>query len=321
MKAVVIPAAGHPWEIQEVPTPKPGPNQVLIRVHASGVCYNDLGMTRGTPGHEPAGEIVAVGPGVRSRAIGDRVGVLLWQLGCGRCEWCQRGKTLFCPEIVATTSLQLPGSHAEFMLAYADATMLLPDALSFEQAAPIFCAGITAYAGLRAADPQPGERVAVVGVGGLGHLAVQYAKASGFYTIAVSHTPDKDTLIRELGADEVVSDGEGLTAVGGADVVLATSSAMDAQADAVQGLRPGGRLVVMGFESKPLQVSAIALIMKRAQIIGSQHNSREHLYEALDLSARGKVKAVVETYGIDEVGKARERLAQGKVRFRAVLVI
>ncbi len=320
MKAVVIRAADQTWEVTEVPKPEPGPNQVLIRVRASGICYNDLGLTRGTPGHEPAGEIVAVGVGVRTRVVGDRVGVLLWQTSCGRCEWCQRGKPLFCANSVGT-SLQMPGSHAEFMLAYADATVLLPEALSFEQAAPMFCAGYTAYAGLRAADPHPGERVAVVGVGGLGHFAVQYAKVARLHTIAISHSPDKDALIRELGANEIVRDGKGLAAAGGADIVLGTSSSMDAQADTIQGLRPEGRLVVMGLGAKPLSVSAGALIMKRARIIGSQHNNREHLYEALDLAARGKIRAVVETYQLKEAGKARERLEQGKVRFRAVVVI
>ena len=138
------------------------------------------------------------------------------------------------------------------MPAIADATVLLPDGIPYEQAAPIFCAGYTVWSGLRWADPQPHERVAVVGIGGLGHLAVQYAKAAGFVTIAVSHSPDKDGLVRELGADDIVRSGKQLADAGGADVVLATGNSIDAAAEAIAGLRPDGRLVVMGFEAKPL---------------------------------------------------------------------
>ncbi|RFA30170.1 alcohol dehydrogenase [Alkalilimnicola ehrlichii] len=320
MKAVIASSGEQAWQLQDVPVPEPAENQVLIRVHASGVCYNDLHQSRGTPGHEPAGEIVAVGPGVRSRCVGDRVGVLLWQSACGRCEWCQRDKPLFCSHIVGT-SMHLPGSHAEYMLAYADATVLLPEGLTYEQAAPLFCAGYTAYAGLRAADPRPGETVAVVGIGGLGHLAVQYAKASGFRTIAVTQSTDKETPISDLGADEIVRDGRALAAVGGADVVLGTSRSMSAQSDAMQGLRPEGRMVIMGLGSAPLEVSAGQLIMKRARIVGSQHNGREYLYQVLDFAARGKVTAVTESYDLAEAAAVRERLLEGAVRFRAVLVM
>ena len=208
MKAAVVPALHSQWRIQEVPKPEPGPNQVLIRIRASGICYTDVHQTKGDLpgnfprilGHEPVGEIVAVGPGVTARKVGDRVGVPWIQTTCGRCEWCKRGKPMFCEQQVGTSGAA-QGGHAEYMLAFAGATMLLPDGLSYEQAAPIFCAGYTVWSGLRWADPQPGERVAVVGIGGLGHLAVQYAKAAGFDTIAISRSPDKDTLIRQLGAD------------------------------------------------------------------------------------------------------------------------
>ncbi|MGH8060327.1 MAG: alcohol dehydrogenase catalytic domain-containing protein, partial [Candidatus Entotheonellia bacterium] len=199
MKAAVVPAVNSRWSVQEVATPEPGPNQVLIRIRASGICYTDVHQTRGELpgdfprilGHEPAGEIVAVGPGVRTRQVGDRVGVPWIQASCGRCEWCLRGRPMFCAGQVSTGA-HMAGGHAEYMLAYADATMLLPAGLAWEQAAPIFCAGYTVWSGLRWAEPQPGERVAVVGVGGLGHLAVQYAKAAGFTTLALSRSPDKD---------------------------------------------------------------------------------------------------------------------------------
>jgi len=226
---------------------------------------------------------------------------------------------MFCADQIIT-GVQAHGGHAEYMLAYAEATMLLPDALSYEQAAPIFCAGYTVWSGLRWVAPEPHERVAVVGIGGLGHLAVQYAKAAGFKTIAVSHSPSKDELIRELGADEIVRDGRGLAQAGGADIILATSNSSDAMADAIQGLRPDGRFVSMGFEAKPLSVSPADLIVRRIKIVGSQQNDREYLYEALDYVAKGKVKVFTETYEIDEVNRAYERVVEGRVRFRAVLV-
>jgi alcohol dehydrogenase len=328
MRAAIVPSANSAWVLGEVPTPEPGPNQVLIKVRASGMCYTDVHQTRGeipspfprTLGHEPVGDIVAVGAGVTARKVGDRVGVPWVQASCGRCEWCLRGKPLFCAQALGT-SMQLAGGHAEYLLAYADATMLLPEGLSFEQAAPIFCAGYTVWSGLRWAAPQPGERVAVVGIGGLGHLAVQYAKAAGFITLAVSHSPDKDQLIRDLGADEVVRDGAGLAAAGGADIVLGTSNSMDAMADSIRGLRPDGRLVLMGAEAKPLSVSPLDLLMKRIKIIGSQQNGREYLHEALALAASGKVRVVTETYRLDEIGKAYERVEKGQVRFRAVVMM
>ena len=326
MKAAVVPAVNSRWSVQEVATPEPGPNQVLIRIRASGICYTDVHQTRGELpgdfprilGHEPGGEIVAVGPGVRTRQVGDRVGVPWIQASCGRCEWCLRGRPMFCAGLVGTGA-HMAGGHAEYMLAYADATMLLPGGLAWEQAAPIFCAGYTVWSGLRWAEPQPGERVAVVGVGGLGHLAVQYSKAAGFTTIAISRSPDKDKFVRQMGADEIVRDGKSLAAAGGADVILGTSNSMEAMADSIQGLRPDGRFVLMGFEAKPLLVSPADLIMKRIRVIGSQQNGPEYLHEALALAATGKVRVMVETYRLAEITQAYERVAEGKVRFRAVI--
>jgi alcohol dehydrogenase len=327
MKAAVVPAPNGKWEIRDVPEPKPGPNQVLIKLRASGICYTDVHQTQGALpgnfprilGHEPVGEILAVGAGVTSRKVGDRVGVPWLQASCGRCEWCSRGKPMFCAQQIGTSG-EAPGGHAEYMLAFADATALLPEGLSYEQAAPILCAGYTVWSGLRWADPQPGERIAVVGIGGLGHLAVQYAKAVGFETIAISRSPDKDKLIRQLGADEIVRDGQGLVGVGGADVVLGTGNSTAAMADTIQGLRPDGRLVVMGFEAKPLQVSPADLITRRIRILGSIQNGREYLYEALDIVAKGKVRVMTETYRLDEIHRAYERVEKGQVRFRAVIV-
>ena len=328
MLAAVVPAAGNSWQVKEFPQPQPGPNEVLVKMQASGVCYTDVHQTLGhlpgpfprILGHEPVGEIVALGSGVTTRKVGDRVGTAWIQSTCGRCEWCQRGRRMFCPYLKAT-GIEVQGGHAEYMLMNAAATYLIPDKVSYEQAAPIFCAGYTVYSGLRWADPQPHERVAVLGIGGLGHLAVQYAKAAGFETIAVSHSPDKDKMIRELGADEIVRDGKGLAAAGGADVILSTSNSTRSMIDSIQGLRPDGRLVTMGADAEPLAVSLMDLIGKRIRIIGSQQNGPEYLYEALDFVARGKVKTIAETYSLAEAPKAYDRVAEGKARFRAVLTM
>ena len=161
----------------------------------------------------------------------------------------------------------------------------------------------------------------VLGIGGLGNLAVQYAKAAGFETIAISHSPDKDKLIRELGADEIVRDGKNLAAAGGADIILSTSNSTKSMVDSIQGLRPDGRLIAMGADAEPLSVSLMDLIMKRIRIIGSQQNGPEYLYEALDFVAQGKVKTLVETYPLAEAAKAYERVAEGRARFRAVLTM
>jgi alcohol dehydrogenase len=326
MKAAVVPSPNRAWEVREIPDPEPGLNQVLIKIHASGICYTDVHITRGdlptqfprTLGHEPAGEIVAVGRAVTTRKVGDRVGVPWMQASCGRCEWCLRGKPMFCKDQIGT-GVQIPGSHAEYMVAYADATVPLPDALSYEQAAPIFCAGYTVWSGLRWADPKPGERVAVLGIGGLGHLAVQYAKAAGFETVAVTHSREKEKLIRDLGADEVVADGKALLAAGGADIILGTSNSMKATSEALSGLRPDGRLVLMGFSaSEKLEVPG-ELLLVRGKILYSMQNGPEYLYEALDYAARGKVKVLAETCALEDIGRAYERVARGEVRFRAIV--
>lgn len=325
MKAAVVPGLNSQWEIKEVPTPEPGANQVLIKVGASGLCYTDVHITKGhiptqfprTLGHEPVGEIVAIGEGVTSRQVGDRVGVPWVQSSCGRCEWCLRGKKMFCQQQIGT-GVQTQGSHAEYMIAYADSTMLLPDSISYAQAAPVFCAGYTVWSGLRFADPKPHEKIAILGIGGLGHLALQYSKAAGFETIAITHSQDKEKLVRDLGADEVVADGEALQKIGGADVILATGNSYKSASAALKGLRPDGRLVLMGISEEPLEVTA-DIVTNRSRIIGSMQNGDEYLYEALDFVAKGKVKVIAETYSLNDISRVYDRVANGEVRFRAVI--
>lgn len=328
MKSAIVPAAHAKWELKDVPTPKVGPNQVLIKIHASGICYTDVHQTHGhlpgpfprILGHEPVGEIVEIGEGVVSRQVGDRVGVPWIQSSCGRCEWCLRGKPMFCEKQIATAT-HMNGGHAEYMLAVAEATMLIPDKLDYVEAAPIFCAGYTVWSGLRFAKPAPHERVAVLGIGGLGHLALQYSKASGFETIAISHSVDKDSLIKKLGADHIVRNGEELLKMGGADIILSTTNSNEAMIDSLKGLRFDGRFVAMGFDAKPLQVALGDLILKRIRIIGSQQNDREYLYEALNMAAEGKIKVITEVYPFHDIERAYERVENGKVRFRAVVTI
>ena len=329
MRAAVVPKIGGKWEVREVPTPEPSANQVLIKIRASGLCYTDVHITEGhlpipiefprTIGHEPVGEIVALGEGVTSRKVGDRVGVPWIQASCGRCEWCLRGKPMFCAQQIGT-GINIQGSHAEYMVAYADATMLIPDGLADEQAAPVFCAGYTVWSGIRWANPKPHERIAVVGIGGLGHMALQYSKAAGFDTIAITHSKDKVELAHKLGADVVVSDGQGLREAGGADIVLAASNSYKASADALKGLRPDGRLMLIGASDEPFTIpSPLEVMMQRLQILGSNQNGREYLYEALDYVAKGKVKVMAETFPLEHVAEAYEKVANGSVRFRAVI--
>ncbi len=325
MKAAVTPSVNGKWEVREVPRPSPGQNEVLMRITASGLCFTDVHITHGaiptqfprTLGHEPVGEIVEVGAGVTRRKVGDRVGVPWVQDSCGRCEWCLRGTKQFCQNSVST-GIQTQGGHAEFMTARADATVLIPDAVSDEQAAPIFCAGFTVWSGFRIAEPEPGDRVAVVGIGGLGHLGVQFAKAAGHHTIAVTHSKDKEKMLRQLGADDVVSGGDGLMKTGGADVILVTGNSWKSAADAMKGLRPRGRVVLMGVSIEPLQVP-LDLLFKEGRILGSSQNDPEHLYEALDFVAKGKVKVIAETYPLADIAKAYDRVEKGEVRFRAVI--
>jgi dehydrogenase len=339
VKAAVIPAVNGRWELREVPTPQPGPGEVLMRVRASGVCVNDVLATTGAirfpsvepaiTGHEPAGEVVAVGPGVTTRRVGDRVGTHWVRASCGRCDYCRlglpvTGQAAFACAAPTTTGFSVQGGHAEYMVVGADETVLLPDGLPFELAAPMLCAGYTGWSALRAGEPQPHERVAVLGIGAVGHLAVQFAHACGLETIAMTSSPDKHDVVRRLGADEVVANGAELRAAGGADVILATGNSYPAAAEALTGLRPGGRLVLSGIDptapfTVPPSGRGLPFIGTRMQVIGSTHNGPQYLREALDLAAAGKVTPMVETFPKEEVATVVGKVAKGAVRFRAVV--
>ena len=329
MRAAVIEQFNQPWHVRDVPDPKPGAGQVVIKVHASGMCFTDLHAHHGVfplkppfvAGHEPAGVIVEVGAGVTDLRVGDRVGVFWNQKGCGRCAVCQAGRGSACPD--AQSWMHLGGSNAEFMLAWASGCALIPDGVSFEAAAPMFCAGYTTMSGLRNADPKPGERVAVLGVGGLGHLALQLAKAVGLETVAITGQDNKRAELTALGADAVIlagdDPGKALREAGGADIILSTTNSGRQVASAFAGLRAGGRFINMGVPDGGITIDPMTLMFGQRQLRGSSQDERSDLFEALQLVARGKVKPVVEVYPLARINEARERLEAGKVRYRAVV--
>lgn len=333
MKAAVYSQTNHPWEIKKVAIPEPQEDQVLIKVHASGVCGTDLHITHGlmpqakTPlimGHEPVGEVVKVGPGVKHLKIGDRVGVSWHQKGCGHCPYCQNHKALYCNGLKSgpITWMNLGGGHAEYTVAYEDGCTQIPDKLSYELAAPLFCAGFTVSSGYQNATPRPGDVIAVLGVGGLGHLAIQLAKAKGHKVIAVTEHEDKKDLCISMGADEVIIGsknlGFSLLSLGGVDIILDTSNNNALVSSALLGLRPEGRCVIMGIDGQPLEVNTLNLIHTQSKIIGSTQNHRSDLIDILKLAEQGKVKPMIEVYDLEQANEVLERLKNKKVRFRAV---
>jgi hypothetical protein len=333
MKAAVITQFNQPWEIKQIPIPEPKEGQVLIKIYASGMCGTDLHASHGmlpiTPpivaGHEPVGEIVKLGPGVTHLKLKDRVGVSWHQAGCGRCHYCQSKRDLYCNGLKggAYTWMQLGGGNSEYMLAFANACTLIPDKLSYEEAAPLFCAGYTVSSGYFNAHPVAGEVIAVLGIGGLGHIAVQLAKAKGHKVIAITEQEDKKALSKKLGADEVIvasrDIGQKLLALGGADIILDCGNSNVMAQDALMGLRPEGRLVIMGIDPKPLEISSMHLILSQRKIIGSTQNHRSDLVDILDLAACGKVKPMIEVFSLSNINEALEKLKNHSLRFRAVI--
>jgi D-arabinose 1-dehydrogenase-like Zn-dependent alcohol dehydrogenase len=275
------------------------------------------------------GEITEVGSAVRSRKVGDRVGVTWVQDVCGRCSYCLLHKPISGQAAVncaapVTTGFNAQGGQAEYVAVEAPGTILLPANVAFELAAPMMCAGYTAWSAFRAADPQPGQRVAILGLGGLGHMAVQFAKAAGFETAVITHSPDKETLARDLGADLVVANGKDLKEAGGADVILMTSNSSAAASESLWGLRPDGRMVVAGISLEDFVIpspfkSGYAFFNQRHHIIGATHNGFQYLREALNVMAAGKVKPMIQVFTKEDVADAYDHVLNGTVRFRAVV--
>lgn len=331
MRVARLERARGPWQHGLAALPKPGPGQVRLRVHACGVCGTDVHLWQGdfavplpiVAGHEPTGVVDALGDGVTSLSQGDRVGVSWTQGGCGRCTECARGRATYCER--PTTWIQNGGAFADYLLAEASGCTRLPDDVSFVDAAPMFCAGFTVMSGYRRARPSPADRVAVLGLGGLGHLALQIAKAHGHEVIALTSSAGKQRELRALGADAVLvvkeHAGRELAAIGGADVILGTSNDLARTSEAVHGLRPEGRLVAMalGAGGGALAVDPYVLLARQASIVGAMQSERRDLVDLLELVARGRVRPVVEHYPLAQLGRVVQRLAEGRVRYRAVL--
>jgi alcohol dehydrogenase len=329
MKAILMTAVKEPFAAREIPDPHPGPGQVRIRLHATGVCGTDVHVWNGelpvplpiVPGHEPVGVVDSLGPGVKSLTVGDRVGVSWFQAGCGKCQYCQKKQIKFCPE--PRTWMTNGGGYADYMLAEAQGCTPLPPGLAWEPAAPMFCGGFSAMSAYRIARPRAGERIAVIGIGGLGHLALQIAKGFGHEVVAITNSANKEKDARDLGADEVlvVKDhvGQELQDMGGADIVLSFSPSMKQNSQALQGLRPDGRLVTTAVSAEPIQIDPVPMLFKQTSVIGSAQNDPADLVDILQLAAAGKVKPALEIYRLDELASVIVRLAEGKVRHRAVI--
>ncbi|MCF6287414.1 MAG: alcohol dehydrogenase catalytic domain-containing protein [Candidatus Hydrogenedentes bacterium] len=329
MKAAFFTGAKQPFTFQDVAVPEPGPGEVRIRCHASGICGTDAHYWDGTLplqspwvlGHEPVGTIDALGDGVTHLREGDRVGVSWVQEGCGRCGFCQRRKPDYCDDQYSW--MNLGGGHAEYMIARAAGCTLLPDGLDWAVAAPLFCAGYTVMSGYRNAQAKPGDRVGVIGIGGLGHLLVQVAKAYGHEVVAITSSENKREEARQLGADEVLvvkeHAGKALADMGGVDVAISTSNDMKHNSQVIEGIRHEGKLVSMAISKEKMEIDPLFLLDHQIRIIGSQQCGREDLVEILGLAASGKVKPMLECYPLEAVNEVMQRLAEGKVRYRAVL--
>ncbi|MBC7468292.1 MAG: zinc-dependent alcohol dehydrogenase [Ramlibacter sp.] len=336
MKAAVLTGFGAPLELAELPVPTPADDEVLIQLEACGVCHSDLTIIDGelpafraaakprlVPGHEAVGRVVARGSAVSGLQLGQRVGVAWLYQSCGVCEPCLEGNENLCRRGVVT-GLMVDGGYAEFMCAKASHAIPVPDALGPEEAAPLFCAGVTVYRALRNAGVAPGQRVAVFGIGGLGHLAVQIAKAMGAEVIGLDVAPEKLALATELGAARVLvaSDAEALKALakaGGVHVAIVTSSSNAAFDAAMTVLRPTGTLAVVGLPAKPLSFAALALVGREIRVIGSAVGTRDDLRAVLAMAAEGKLKCRTESQPLDQINQVLDRMRAGTIYGRVVL--
>jgi alcohol dehydrogenase, propanol-preferring len=334
MKAAIVEKFGDPLVLREVPIPVPGPGQALVEVVASGVCHTDLHAVDGdwpvkpklpfTPGHEGAGIVVAVGQGVSHLKEGDRVGIAWLHSACGHCEYCLSGWETLCPE-QQNSGYSVNGTFAEYALGQADYLGRIPKNLSFVDAAPILCAGVTTYKGLKQTGARPGEWVVISGCGGLGHVAVQYAKAMGLHVAAVDLGPEKMALARKLGA-EITIDAktqdpvkEIQKQIGGAHGVLVTAVSPIAFKQGVGMLRRGGTCVLNGLPPGEFPVSIFEMVLNGYTLRGSIVGTRLDLEEALEFAAEGKVKATIETLPLDSINDIFTRLKKGQVNGRVVL--
>jgi len=311
---------------------EPGPGQVRIRVEACGVCHSDSATVEGlfpidwprVPGHEAVGRIDALGPGVQGWAVGQRVGVGFLGGSCGYCEFCRNGDLVNCRN-QEFTGVQSDGGYAEVMIAKATGLMRIPDDLSSAGAAPLLCAGLTTFSALRNAPAKAGELVAVLGIGGLGHLGVQYARHMGFEVAAIGRGTESAELAKKLGAhhyiDSAASDpAAALQALGGAKVILITASGGKTLAATFKGLRPGGVSIDLGVGPEPIEITSMDLIFGERKVAGSLTGNPATGDATLRFSALSGVSAMIETVPLEQAAEAYARMMEGKARFRIVLL-
>lgn len=333
-RVMQVPEAGADFELVERDVPEPGRGEALVRVEACGVCHSDmyakLGLFPGVtfpavPGHEIAGRVEALGEGVEGWETGQRVGVGWFGGNCGWCEPCRRGQFLSCRNM-GIPGVTMDGGYADHVVVRAGALASMPDDLDAAEAAPLLCAGVTTFNALRRSGALGGDLVAVLGVGGLGHLGVQFAARLGFETVAIARGTDKEELARELGAHHYIDStagnpGEALAELGGASVILATVTASDAMTACLGGLAPGGKMIVVGASPDPIEVPPTALIGGQQSVAGHASGTSMDSEDTLGFSALSGVRARIETMPLERANEAYERMMSGDARFRMVLTM
>jgi D-arabinose 1-dehydrogenase-like Zn-dependent alcohol dehydrogenase len=333
MRVVQVSRPNGPFEIVERPIPQPSAGTVRIKVLACGICHSDSFVKEGTfpgiqyprvPGHEVAGVIDAVGPGVPDWKPGERVGVG-WNGGyCGHCDPCRRGQFFACVT-GAVTGISYDGGYGEYLVAPVSAVARMPADLPPSDAAPLLCAGVTTFNALRNSGARPGDVVAVLGLGGLGHLGVQYAAKMGFYTVGIARGKDKEPLARQLGAaayidNQATDPAVELQKLGGAQVILATATSGEAMSSVQGGLAVNGTLLVIGA-APSMQVSPLFLLSGCRSVKGWYSGTSIDSQDTLAFSKRTGVRSMNETYPLEKVAEGYERMMSGKARFRVVLTI
>jgi len=332
MRAVQVPQAGADFQLVEREIPEPGRRQVRVRVEACGICHSDVFTKEGSfpgieyprvPGHEIAGVIDALGEGAGSWRVGQRVGVGWHGWHCGECESCKRGDYITCSRH-QISGISFDGGYADYTIAPIEALAAIPQDLSAIDAAPLLCAGVTTFNALRQSGARPGEVVAIQGVGGLGHLGIQYAARMGFHTVALSRGTEKKAMAESLGADTFVdTDSQdsvtALQSLGGARVILATAPNAKMMTGVVNELGVNGKLIVVGADIDPIEVSPLQLLPARRSIAGHPSGSPVDSEDAMNFSALQGIRAKIETYPLEKAAEAYERMLANKARFRIVL--
>lgn len=334
MKAAVVTELGASLVVKDIGVPEPGPGQVLVRMEASGVCHTDIHAAHGDwpvkpkppfiPGHEGVGPVERVGYGVSADLVGKRVAIPWLATACGHCGYCVSGRETLC-ESQLNSGYSVDGAYAEYAVAFANGVVEVPDGVTSVDAAPLTCAGVTTYKAIKVAGVTPSERVAVFGIGGLGHLAVQYARLVGGFVTAVDIDNVKLDLADELGADHLVNAAETdpveqIRKVGGADVAVVLAASPTVFKQAYRSLRRGGRLVMVALpgDNATIDVPIFETVLGGISVIGSIVGTRQDLAEVFALHAAGRTKVIAETRVLDEVNDCFTEILAGKVPARLV---